>query len=558
MPRLSGSGVAVEQPSISPRENAFQVIILDSKPRVDVSPPGAPQYLHLWLFRGWTPTGPIVLRALKYGSSGGPCEDNVTGLLVRSINTNWTKNSAVAVDAGILMSGICRILENQTTDKECKESQTKEPFSSEAPFVGLELPNKTSRANAAYIFREIISSVLITHPHLDHVAGLAMNTPAVEFQSGPKTVAALPSVIAALKHNIFNDITWPNLSDEDGGAGLVTYQRLVDGGNMRLGRGEGKGYVKVCDGLATKCMAVSHGSCKQRYNPDTGKHHRAESAVFAADSILLPSRRVSMDTSDLRTSFPTAHLSGNSGKDPTLATVESSVFFIRDESTGSEIIIFGDVEPDLISLEPRNAGIWEAAAPKIVNGILRAIFIECSYPNSVEDSTLYGHLCPRHLIQELRVLASKVRSYRRMQHRTSESRKRKRRASVPGFPAQPLEQALSPKSLRPKLEPPMSREDKLLGTAKSKQEDSDANIDDTKAPPDSSAPNEMDVDQPTPSEPEAPPLRGLRVYIIHVKESLADSEFPRDEILSELKEAAEKAALGCEFYGPVAGESTYI
>lgn len=145
-----------------------------------------------------------------------------------------------------------------------------------------------------------MSGVLITHPHLDHVAGIAMNTPAVEAQSAPKSIAALPSTISALKNHVFNDITWPNLSDEDGGAGLVTYQRLADGGNQRLGVGPAKGYVKACDGLMTKCMGVSHGKCRQRYNPDTEKHHRAESTAFLTDPVLLPSRRVSVDGASLR------------------------------------------------------------------------------------------------------------------------------------------------------------------------------------------------------------------------------------------------------------------
>jgi cAMP phosphodiesterase len=37
---------------------------------------------------------------------------------------------------------------------------------------------------------------------------------------------ALPSVLSALKNHMFNDVIWPNLSDEDGGAGLLTYSRI--------------------------------------------------------------------------------------------------------------------------------------------------------------------------------------------------------------------------------------------------------------------------------------------------------------------------------------------
>ncbi|EER26736.1 3',5'-cyclic-nucleotide phosphodiesterase pde1 [Coccidioides posadasii str. Silveira] len=494
--------------------------------------------------------GDSAFQVIILGSSGGPCEDDVTGLLVRSTATNWSKNSVVAVDAGILMSGIGRILERYTTIERDEKTKIERPTISGGPFVGLDIPNLTARANAAYIFREIIASILVTHPHLDHVSGLAMNTPAVEFQSGPKTVTALPSAIAALKNHVFNDITWPNLSDEDGGAGMITYQRLVDGGNMRLGRGEGKGYVKVCEGLVTKCMAVSHGSCKQRYNPETGKHHRAESAVFTTESVLLPSRRVSIDASELRT-FSPAHY-GNSGKDAALATVESSAFFIRDQLTGAEVIIFGDVEPDSISLEPRNAGVWEAAAPKIASGSLRAIFIECSYSDSVEDGSLYGHLCPRHLILELSALASKVLGCQKRRKESSESRKRKRRESAPGLPSELTEQPLSPKSLRPRK--PSKSEAEIATSRPAKQDETKVQAQPASLEPES---ERISIEQPSPVD-QVPPLHGLRIYIIHVKESLMDGASPREQILAELRERAEEAWLGCEFYAPSSGDGVFI
>jgi hypothetical protein len=196
----------------------------------------------------------------------------------------------VAVDAGTLLAGIIRTLEPYITGTKNGKGLMKE-----GPFVGLDLPNITAQANAAYIFREIIGAVFITHPHLDHLAGLAINTPLVEAGNGPKTVAALPSVISAIKNHMFNDIIWPNLSDEDGGAGLVTYQRLVEGGNPRFGQGDSRGYVRACEALVTKCISVSHGRCRQQYHPETGRHHRVGSAVSAADPIMVASRTISVD-----------------------------------------------------------------------------------------------------------------------------------------------------------------------------------------------------------------------------------------------------------------------
>ncbi|KAJ5676751.1 uncharacterized protein N7477_002384 [Penicillium maclennaniae] len=100
-------------------------------------------------------------QVIVLGPTGGPREDNVTGILVRSTSTKWTLNSVVAVDAGTMLAGIIRLL-----DKYVPGSKDEEGILQDGPFKGLELPHETAQANAAYIFREIIGAVLITHPHL--------------------------------------------------------------------------------------------------------------------------------------------------------------------------------------------------------------------------------------------------------------------------------------------------------------------------------------------------------------------------------------------------------
>src|ERR1700712_3359528 len=120
-------------------------------------------------------------------------------------------------------------------------------------------------------FTSFVSTYLITHPHLDHLSGFAINTAAFHNTSRPKRLAALPFTVLAIKTHIFNDIIWPNLTDEDNGVGLVTFQRLTEGGNLALGEGTSRGFIEVCDGLAVKAFKVSHGKCASAPRPDHGQ-----------------------------------------------------------------------------------------------------------------------------------------------------------------------------------------------------------------------------------------------------------------------------------------------
>ncbi|KAJ5096587.1 Cyclic-AMP phosphodiesterase class-II [Penicillium angulare] len=475
-----------------------------------------------------------TFEVIVLGPTGGPREDAVTGLLVRSKSTDWAPGSMVAVDAGTMLAGIIRLLKPYVSNsKNGRQGATLK----EGPFRGLKLPARTAEANAAYIFREIIGAFLITHPHLDHVSGLAINTPIIEAGSGPKPVAALPSVLSAIKNHVFNDIIWPNLSDEDGGAGLLTYQRLVEGGNPRFGSGDSRGYVRACQGIVTKCLSVSHGRCKQRYHPESGTHHRASSTVFhSSESRRVPTRAIS-DHSEASFYSP-VHSPRLGPSEPMVSTVESSAFFLRDHDSGDEIIIFGDVEPDTVSLEPRNRRVWETAAPKVASRALRAIFIECSYSDSVDDAYLYGHLCPRHLIAELMVLAEKVIDAREQ----APEKKRKREAGTANTTPRPQFKRSHSSS---------GRKSRSGSTRPQHTEPLDA-MGDLMSSDHFSPPN------PTRWANSDPPLAGFSVYIIHIKETLKDGSYPGNIIVQELTDRAEALNLGCQFFLPSPTESISI
>lgn len=244
-------------------------------------------------------------------------------------------------------------------------------------------------------------------------------------------------------------------------------------------------------------------------------------------------------------------------KETPMATVESSAFFLRDHPTGYEIIVFGDVEPDSVSLESLNKLVWEAAAPKVATGKLRAIFIECSYNDSIDDAYLYGHMCPRHLVAELSVLAAKV-----VEVRETNMADKKRKREVPAIPEARSEH-VSPRSKRTQSYADEKRPSVPLAEPRSHPSESfELPHVPATAPPDfGDGGDHADVVEPEPEgwdDTKPLPLEGLKVYIIHIKENLTDGPPPGDQILSELKAHGTAAHLGCEFFIPNPLEGVWI
>ncbi|KAF1994540.1 hypothetical protein P154DRAFT_475798 [Amniculicola lignicola CBS 123094] len=597
----------------------------------------------------WAWDKPITVDGKEYewadgkGAGGGPSEDNVTGFLVRSTAAKWAKNSVLAVDAGSHLAAITRILESdfplvsalkepQASRPRLERSREREsasPTNPDAqlsgeessnigtpgteeeepptittlevgPFAGLPFPNQSARANALHVVREHVSTYLITHPHLDHVSGFVINTAAFHNTSRPKRLAALPFTVNAIKTHIFNNIVWPNLTDEDGGVGLVTFQRLAEGGNIALGEGSGRGYIEVCDSLAVKGFKVSHGHCMKgpghvhrgsnanlpetpgiqhhsSHHPDSGtaegREGRSLSFSFPTQSApgtpLFPANRADGGR--------TASIGGNNVSDQ--CVIDSSVYFIRTDATPHspcrEVLIFGDVEPDSVSLSPRTAHIWAEAAPKIAAGILTGVFIECSYNNSQGDAVLYGHLAPRHLITELQNLGEMVKEARREHEREKEEQRKgrkRKRASHGLFPSGPEAETSARKGSK----------SRSMAIPKEVQTDDEVMTDYA-----TSTPGRMTGTQtPTMVHPAAPPalnlahmsaehgralqsatfdspLKGLKVVIIHVKDTLSDGPLVGESILEELQEA-ERAlqeqgkGLGCTFVISKSGGSYHF
>lgn len=496
------------------------------------------------------------------------------------------------------------------------------------PFAGLPFPYESARANSLHVVRECISTYLITHPHLDHLAGFVINTAAFHNTSRPKRLAALPSTVSAIKTHIFNDIIWPNLTDEDGGVGFVTFQRLTQGGNIAVGEGYGKGYIEVCDGLCVRAMKISHGHCTRGHLSDThrnsevglsearvsknqtatGHHGGAESPKTLANARRTPS--VSHQPSQPGTpGFTTSGTQPAPMSDPTSreVVVDSTAYFIRDDShhSGRECLIFGDVEPDSISLNPRTAHVWAEAAPKIASGLLRAVFIECSYDDSQADAILFGHLAPRHVVKELSVLAQMVKQRKEEDKERRAMRKRKRNATWPATGDQFLDDASGPptedesnihgsggkrksglhRMQQPPHLPVTMADTAFIDHAFPSPFDTTSNVffdshqrlrhsvpqtpgtHTGTATPNAHPHHRRQTHHVTStgaSTPSEGPLAGLKVVIIHVKDTLTDGPLVGDRILQQLMEhesvltQTDGVGLGCEFVISKVGESYWV
>jgi 3',5'-cyclic-nucleotide phosphodiesterase len=110
------------------------------------------------------------------GVKGGLDESNLSCYLVAAAGTK----DYIALDAGTLYAGIRRAIQ----------------------LGSLPPPGST-------VLRRDIKAYFISHPHLDHVAGLIINSP----DDSNKTIYALPSCLQVLENNYFTWKSWANFGD---------------------------------------------------------------------------------------------------------------------------------------------------------------------------------------------------------------------------------------------------------------------------------------------------------------------------------------------------------
>lgn len=120
------------------------------------------------------------------GALGGIQDGNLSAYLVHPHGDS----GAVTCDAGTLVNGL-RVA------------------NAKGAFDAIEVPPATGLDRVGYVLTTRIKGYLISHAHLDHVAGLVIASP----DDSKKPIYGLASVTEALVANYFNWQAWPNFTD---------------------------------------------------------------------------------------------------------------------------------------------------------------------------------------------------------------------------------------------------------------------------------------------------------------------------------------------------------
>ncbi len=130
------------------------------------------------------------------GALGGIQDGNLSSYLIRPHGAA----AAIACDAGSLVNGL-RVAHEK------------------GAFADVKLPGNASDNVVGHVLKNDIKGYLISHPHLDHIAGLVIASP----DDTGKTIYGLPSVTAGIEQTYFNWVAWPNMLDRGKSPQLKKY-----------------------------------------------------------------------------------------------------------------------------------------------------------------------------------------------------------------------------------------------------------------------------------------------------------------------------------------------
>jgi len=145
-------------------------------------------------------------KVVVLGAHGGPRENNLSSYLLASKKGS----DFIALDAGSLLNGIYLAHQMGSFDD---------------VVVGGELKFEGE------ILRNHVKAYLISHAHLDHIAGLVINSP----KDISKPIFGIDSTIDFIRDYVFNWQIWPNFGSEGKNPlNQYQYQRMQEGQKMSI------------------------------------------------------------------------------------------------------------------------------------------------------------------------------------------------------------------------------------------------------------------------------------------------------------------------------------
>ncbi|OLQ93225.1 3',5'-cyclic-nucleotide phosphodiesterase [Vibrio panuliri] len=134
--------------------------------------------------------------AVTLGSKGGIQDGNLTAFMLKSEQDD----NYVLLDAGSVVNGL--IVSEQ-----------------KGAFDDVKVPEESKLTKVGYLLKEKVKGYLISHAHLDHVAGMIISSP----DDSNKPIYGLSATNEALMNNYFNWSAWPNFGNEGKGFKLSKY-----------------------------------------------------------------------------------------------------------------------------------------------------------------------------------------------------------------------------------------------------------------------------------------------------------------------------------------------
>lgn len=171
------------------------------------------------------------------GVKGGVDESNLSAYMVAAKGTH----DYICLDAGTLYFGIQKSISNRVFSKPADE-----------------------------VLKKYIKGYLISHAHLDHIAGLIINSP----NDTAKNIYALSTCIETIKTHYFTWKSWANFTDEGEAPLLKKYHyEVLSPDSITVIKNTGmtvKAFSLSHSGLQSAAFLISNGNSYILYLGDTG------------------------------------------------------------------------------------------------------------------------------------------------------------------------------------------------------------------------------------------------------------------------------------------------